>query len=293
MCTRPATFSPRSPASSLLTINPASLTVTADAQSKFYGQTLAFGAGSVLFTSVGLQNDEAIGTVTLAVSNGGGLATAPVVGTYAITPSAAIGGTFDASDYDITYDTAALTVNTAVLTITASPESKTYGQTLAFGAGSVLFTSVGLQNDEAIGTVTLAVSNGGGLATAPVVGTYAITPSAATGGTFVASDYDITYDTGTDDQPGGADGHGRSAVEDLRANLRLRLRHALFTSVGLQNEETIGTVTLAVSNNGGLAAAPVVGTYAITPSLATGGTFVASDYDITYDTVHSRSTRRR
>ncbi len=50
--------------------------------------------------------------MTLAVSNNGGAATAPV-GSYTITPSAATGGTFTASNYTITYATGTLTVNPA------------------------------------------------------------------------------------------------------------------------------------------------------------------------------------
>jgi hypothetical protein len=56
-----------------------------------------------------------------------------------------------------------------------------------------------------------------------------------------------------------------------------------FTSSGLQNSETIGTVTLSVNSNGGATNAPV-GTYTITPSAAAGGTFSPSNYNITYNT---------
>ena len=178
-----------------LMVTPALLTIAASAQSKTYGQTLTFGSGSTQFTSAGLQNGETIGSVTLAVTNNGGAATA-AVGSYTITPSAATGGTFTATNYSITYDTGTLAVNQALLTVTASAESKTYGQTLTFGSGSTQFTSAGLQNGETIGSVTLAVSNNGGAATA-AVGSYTITPSAATGGTFTASNYSITYNTGT------------------------------------------------------------------------------------------------
>src|SRR5205807_439967 len=90
-----------------------------------------------------------------------------------------------------------LTVSAAALTVTASAQSKTYGQTVTFGSGSTLFTSSGLQNGQTIGTVTLAVSGSGGAATASVSGSpYTITPSAATGGTFTAGNYTITYATG-------------------------------------------------------------------------------------------------
>jgi subtilase family serine protease len=56
-----------------------------------------------------------------------------------------------------------------------------------------------------------------------------------------------------------------------------------FTSGALKNGETIGTVTLAVSGNGGAATA-AAGTYTITPSAATGGSGTESDYAITYMT---------
>ncbi len=87
-------------------------------------------------------------------------------------------------------------VNPAALSITASPQSKTYGTLLTFGSGSPLFTSSGLQNNDTLGTVTLAVSGNGGASNAPV-GTYIITPSAVTGGTFTPANYNITYNTGT------------------------------------------------------------------------------------------------
>ncbi len=87
-------------------------------------------------------------------------------------------------------------VNPAPLAVTASAQSKVYGTVLNFGAGSTNFTSVDLQNSETIGSVTLTVSSNGGAACAPV-GTYTITPSLATGGTFNPSNYAIAYNPGT------------------------------------------------------------------------------------------------
>ena len=112
-----------------------------------------------------------------------------------VTPSAAVGGAFNANNYIITYNSGTLTVNPATLSITATADSKTYGQTKAYGAGSTAFTSSGLQNGETIGSVTLTDSGSGGSAAA-AVGTYTLTPSAATGGTFTAGNYAITYATG-------------------------------------------------------------------------------------------------
>jgi hypothetical protein len=78
------------------------------------------------------------------------------------------------------------------LTITAGNQGKTYGQTVAFGSGATQFTSIGLQHGETIDSVTLAC--GGGNATAAVAGSpYTITPGAATGGTYSAGNYTISY----------------------------------------------------------------------------------------------------
>ncbi len=283
-----ASLPPLTNTSTTLTVNRAALSVTASAQSKTYGQTVAFGSGSTLFTSSGLQNSETIGTVTLAVSGNGGAATAAVSGSpYTITPSAATGGTFTPGNYNITYNTNALTVNRAALSVTASAQNKTYGQTVAFGSGSTLFSSIGLQNSETIGTVTLAVSGNGGAATAAVSGSpYAITPSAATGGTFTSGNYNITYNTNALTVNRAALSVTASAQNKTYGQtVAFGSGSTLFSSIGLQNSETIGTVTLAVSGNGGTATAAVSGSpYTITPSAATGGTFTSGNYNITYNT---------
>jgi len=269
-----------------LTVSPAALTVTANAQSKTYGQTVTFGSGSTLFTHSALQNSETIGTVTLAVNGSGGSATASVAGSpYSITPSAATGGTFTAGNYDITYITGNLIVNPAALTVTASPQSKSYGQTIAFGNGSTLFTSSALQNGETIGSVTLAVSGNGGTGTAPVAGSpYTITPSAATGGTFTPGNYTITYAPGSLTVSRAALTVAASAESKIYGQIVIfGSGSPLFAPTGLQNSETIGSVTLAVSGSGGAATASVAGSpYTITPSAATGGTFTAANYTITY-----------
>jgi autotransporter-associated beta strand protein len=102
-----------------LVVNKAALNITANNQTKVYGQTLTFSSGSTAFSSTGLQNGETIGTVTLACS--GGDATAPVSGSpYVITPSTATGGTLNPNNYTITYNTGNLTVTPAILNVTAT-----------------------------------------------------------------------------------------------------------------------------------------------------------------------------
>jgi len=80
------------------------------------------------------------------------------------------------------------------LTVTASDQGKTYGQTVTFGTGSTQFTNTALQNGETIGSVTLACDGGGAEA---AVAAYPLMASAATGGTFAANNYTIQYMAGT------------------------------------------------------------------------------------------------
>lgn len=134
-----------------LVVNKAALGITANNQIKTYGQTVAFGTGSTAFSSTGLQNGQTVGSVTLACA--GGDPTAPVSGSaYAITPSAATGGTFNANNYTITYNNGSLTVNPALLNVTATG-LLTYGSD---PSNAVYFPAY----DPLQGTDTVAVITG-------------------------------------------------------------------------------------------------------------------------------------
>ncbi len=141
------------------------------------------------FTSIGLVNGDTITNVTL--TSPGWASNAPVAGSpYPITFSGSAGKGL--ANYTITYVSGLLTVIPAALSVAAGPQTKPFGQVLLFGSGSTLFTSTNLQNGETVGSVTLAVSGNGGAAAAPT-GTYIITPTNATGGTFNANNYTISY----------------------------------------------------------------------------------------------------
>ncbi|MBI3601965.1 MAG: filamentous hemagglutinin N-terminal domain-containing protein [Candidatus Omnitrophica bacterium] len=89
-----------------LTVTPAALTITANDQSKTFGDTFTF-AGTE-FTSSGLVNADTVDSVTL--TSGGAAAGATVAGSpYAITPSAAVGTGL--SNYEIAYLPGLFTVN--------------------------------------------------------------------------------------------------------------------------------------------------------------------------------------
>src|SRR5207248_9008969 len=76
------------------------------------------------------------------------------------------------ANYTISLAGGTLSVNPALLTITASNQSKTYGQTL--GLGTTGFTTTGLVNSDTLSSVPSASSGAPSTAGA---GSYTITPS--------------------------------------------------------------------------------------------------------------------
>ena len=90
--------------------------------------------------------------------------------------------------------TAASTVSPAPLTIKAGNVTKTYGKVLSSGSGSTAFTPADLKNNETVGGITMTY--GAGALGTDGAGTYtgAVVPSAAAGGSFLASNYTITYE---------------------------------------------------------------------------------------------------
>lgn len=178
-----------------LTITQANLTITANNASKTYGTALTNPtSGSSAFTATGLVS----GTITITLTySAGNAATDPAGTTGTITPSAATGSGFSASNYNITYNTGTLTVSTAALTISATNVSHTYGTTLTSpGVGATAFTSSGLKNGESIGSAT--ITYGTGASATSSAGTYSNQAfiASGTGGTFNPSNYTITYDPG-------------------------------------------------------------------------------------------------
>jgi autotransporter-associated beta strand protein len=273
-----------------LTITAAPVTVTATALSVNYGAAAPY-TGKTDFTAV-LSNAQTIGSVTMTGSGGAYAGTNTPVATsaYTLTPSAATGGTFTAANYAFTYVAAAnaLTVAPVALSITASAESYTYGQTYT-GLGTLKttnFTETGASNGQTTAsmTVTLTASGAGGTATAPVSGSpYTITPSAAaelSGKTnFNPANYTITYHTGNlteNKATATVTATGQTVTYGTPITL---VGSTAFTTSTLSNSETFGTVTLALSSTN-------IGTNVITPSAAAGGSGTEADYTITYVTNH-------
>ncbi len=115
-------------------------------------------------------------------------------GSYTVTVTVDANGNYASASSAAT----AFTIAQAPITITANNANKTYGTSLsspATGSSAFTITSGTLKNSETIGSVTL--DYGSIAPTDATSTTSAITPSTATGGTFTASNYAITYATGT------------------------------------------------------------------------------------------------
>ena len=170
-----------------LTVNPATLTITANNDSKTYGTLKTFSATAFTETGLVTANGDTITGVTETSTGAPALAT---VGTYNIVSSAATGNRL--SNYTIGYVNGTLTVNPATLTITANNDSKTYGTLKTFGATAFTETGLVTANGD---TITGVTETSTGAPASATVGTYNIVSSAATGSRL--SNYTIGYVNGT------------------------------------------------------------------------------------------------
>jgi hypothetical protein len=256
-----------------LAVNPASLTITANNESKTYGTTSTLAG----YTTNGLVNSDSVTSVTL--TSPGDLATATVAGgPYAITPSAAVGSGL--GNYTISYMNGSLAVNPASLTITASNQTTTYGNT---NLGTSAFTSSGLQNGETIGAVTLSTNASISTSGNYNAGTWSITPSAATGGTFSAGNYTIKYDSGTlTIDPAALTVTATGPSVPYGTPLTTGPSTTNFINSATVKGESVTSVTLTPSPVLTTTTPPGTG-YSVTPSAALGtGGFEAGNYSITY-----------
>jgi filamentous hemagglutinin family protein len=249
-------------------ITPRPLGVTALATDKIYdGRTGAL---------VTLNDNRVAGDLLAVASTAANFIDANVGNGKAVNVNGITVTGADAANYSANTTAAtAANITPAPLIIQADNAAKTYGQTLALSPAA--FTQTGLVNGETVASVSLA--SAGTVAGAGVAGSpYAIVPSNASGGTFAASNYTITYVNGTLVVT--------PAPLVIRANDASKtygqvLVPTAWTTAGLVNGDSIASV--ALSSAGTPATASVAGSpYAIVPASPAGGTFVASNYAITY-----------
>jgi filamentous hemagglutinin family protein len=169
------------------TVGQLALTVTATGTSKVYD--------GLLTDAVTLADNRVVGDVLTLSNSAANFLDKNVGTTKAVNVSGISVTNTDAGNY--TFNTTAATtadITAAPLDIAANSTSKTYGSTVSFTGTE--FSSAGLKNAETVGSVRLA--SVGAVATASVAGSpYNITASAATGGSFNAGNYTISYVDGT------------------------------------------------------------------------------------------------
>ena len=160
-------------------ITAAPLTVMASDQTKVYGAT----DPTLTYSITGFRGTDTEADLDTAVSIS--RAAGEAVGTYTITPSAATD-----SNYTVSFVTADFSITAAPLTVTASDQTKVYGTT----DPTLTYSITGFVNGDTEADLDTAVSIS--RAAGEAVGTYTITPSAATDSnyaiSFVTADFSIT-----------------------------------------------------------------------------------------------------
>ncbi|MFM2485430.1 beta strand repeat-containing protein [Celerinatantimonas yamalensis] len=245
-----------------LTVNKAALTVTANDASKTYDGQAYTGGNGVTYS--GLVNNETSSVLGGTLAYGGTSQNATNAGSYGITASG-----LSANNYAITYKAGQLTVNKAVLMVTANDGAKTYDGQAYTGGNGVTYS--GLVNNETSSVLGGTLAYGGTSQGATNAGSYGITASGLS-----ANNYAITYKAGqltvnkavltvtANDASKTYDGQAYTGGNGV-------------TYSGLVNNETSSVLGGTLAYGGTSQGAINVGNYTITASGLTSG-----NYDITY-----------
>ncbi|WP_264627766.1 beta strand repeat-containing protein, partial [Candidatus Symbiopectobacterium sp. NZEC135] len=237
------------------TVTPALLTITANNTSKVYGSSFPF----LSYTASGLVNGDYI--TSMGYTSLGFSSTANV-GSYSLAVSGA--GGVGLSNYTISYNSGALNVTPAALTISADNASKIYGNSANLG-----YSAAGLVNGDTVDGLALTSA---GNATSATVGSYGIAASNATGSKL--GNYTISYNDGTLTVTPAAltiSADNASKIYGNSANLG-------YTTEGLVNGDAVNELTLTSVGN---ATTANVGSYSIAASNATGTGL--GNYTISYN----------
>ncbi|UTN03278.1 cadherin-like beta sandwich domain-containing protein [Flavobacterium bizetiae] len=241
----------------ILTVNPAVLTVTADAKNKVYGD--ANPALTVTYSGF-VNGESATSLTTVPTITTTADATSPVGG-YPITASGAVN-----PNYTFNYVPGNLEVTAATLTITAENKSKAYADV----DPTLTVSYSGFVNGDSATSFTTAPTITTTATTASPVGTYPITASGA-----VNSNYTINYINGTLSITPVA----LTITADNKNKVYGDANPTLTVSyTGFVNGDTVSSLTTAPIIVTTADATSAVGTYPITASGA-----VNNNYTITYN----------
>lgn len=163
----------------ILTVNPATLLITANNQSKLYGAVVP----DLTARYLGFVNGETNSALTVQPSVTTTATDSSPTGTYPITAATAA-----STNYSIGYAPGTLTINAATITITADNKTNTYGAALPVLTASYSGFALGQGTNSLTALATLATT-----ATASSdVGIYPITATNA-----ASTNYSFTYVAGT------------------------------------------------------------------------------------------------
>ena len=174
-------------ANGVLTVNPATLTLTANTASRQYGSSNPGFSGSVS----GLVNGETLANVTTGTLAFSSAATSSSnVGTYAINGSGLSANNGNYTFVQAAGNSAALTITPAPLTVTANNASKTYDGQAWTGGNGVGYS--GFVNGDTSSLLTGTLSYSGNSQGAVNAGSYTFTPQGLSAG-----NYTLSYSGGT------------------------------------------------------------------------------------------------
>lgn len=257
-------------ADGILSITARTLTITANNQSRVYGNanpsTGTFTISGGLIGSDALIGTTAVTSPALLTSH---------VGTYSLTPGTVTFSTGAAANYTISYADGALMVTARPITLTASDQTRAYGNANPTTGGFTVGGS-GLVNGDLLAasfnvtSPALLTSN---------VGTYNLIPSAATFTTGLASDYTVSYangNLGVTARPVTITANGLSRIY---GNTNPTTDTFIIGGSGLANTDTLVS-TVSVTSPATLA--DHVGSYALSPGAVAFSSGLASNYSVTY-----------
>ena len=247
-----------------MSITPAALTITANADSKTY-DGLAYSGGNGI-TYSGFVNNETSSVLGGSLSYSGNSQGAINAGTYDIIP-----GGLSSRNYTINYLNGTLSIGNAQLNITANADNKTYDGLAYIGGNGVTYS--GFVNNDTSSVLGGSLSYSGNSQGAINVGTYNITPGGLTSG-----NYAINYFN-------GALNIDRAPL-DITANADRKTYDGLaytggngVTYSGFVNNETSSVLGGSLSYSGNSQGAINVGTYNITPGGLTSGNYAINYFN--------------
>lgn len=288
-----------------ITIAPAILVITAGNVNKPLGNTLISGVSTTGFTVTGLQNGETINSVNITYGNGA--AANALQGTYvgSVVPSAAVGGNgYVATNYTRTYVAGNIVVAApgpavttsgtlqSLTTVYGTPSASTSftvsGSNLTAGILVTAPTGFEVSSDNGTFSNTITIGSTSTVTAIPVyirlkqttfVGNYSgnisLTSAGATAVTKLMPASTVTHAPLTIIPNNVSKVYGSTLTSGPGS--------IAFVVIGLQNGETVGSVTI-IYGGAGATAGFNAGSYigSIGASRATGGTFNPDNYTITY-----------